>query len=158
MTLPTIALAADHGGYGLKAQIKQFLAESGYGVLDFGTDGPDSVDYPDYARAVAEALRDGSAALGILVCGSGIGMSMVANRSSWVRAAVVGDVTSARLARLHNDANVLALGGRIIGWEVARECVSAFLTTPFEGSDRHQRRIAKFSSLPTGTPEDKEPA
>ncbi|CAK0739768.1 putative sugar phosphate isomerase RC0402 [uncultured Gammaproteobacteria bacterium] len=152
MTLPTIALAADHGGYGLKAQIKQFLAEGGYGVLDFGTNGPDAVDYPDYAQAVAEAIRDHTATLGILVCGTGIGMSMVANRAPWVRAAVVTEVTSARLARLHNDANVLALGSRIIGWEVARECVTAFLTTPFEGSDRHQRRIAKFTSHPTGTP------
>lgn len=140
----TIAIASDHGGVELKATLAGELAELGYEVLDLGTDGPDSVDYPDFAEALTEALRDGRAQRGVLICGSGIGMSIAANRHREIRAALVHDNLSARLARQHNDANVLVMGGRFIGAEVAKDCLQAFLTTEFEGG-RHDRRVAKMS-------------
>lgn len=144
MTARTVALASDHAGYELKAHIAASLTSAGYSVLDFGTNGPESVDYPDYAAAVAAAVTDGRAERGVLVCGSGIGISIAANRHLGVRAALVHDVTTARLSRLHNDANVIALGARVIGPEVAKDCVDAFLNTGFEGGERHSRRIAKM--------------
>ncbi|WP_298364576.1 ribose 5-phosphate isomerase B [Azospirillum sp.] len=144
MTARTVALASDHAGYELKAHIAASLTKAGYSVLDFGTNGPESVDYPDYAAAVAAAVTDGRAERGVLVCGSGIGISIAANRHAGVRAALVHDVTTARLCRLHNDANVIALGARVIGPEVAKDCVDAFLNTAFEGGERHSRRIAKM--------------
>jgi ribose 5-phosphate isomerase B len=144
MTARTVALASDHAGYELKAHIAASLTNAGYSVLDFGTNGPESVDYPDYAAAVAAAVTDGRAERGVLVCGSGIGISIAANRHPGVRAALVHDVTTARLSRQHNDANVIALGARVIGPEVAKECVDAFLNTAFEGGERHSRRIAKM--------------
>jgi ribose 5-phosphate isomerase B len=144
MTARTVALASDHAGYELKAHIAASLATAGYSVLDFGTNGPESVDYPDYAAAVAAAVTDGRAERGVLVCGSGIGISIAANRHAGVRAALVHDVTTARLSRQHNDANVIALGARVIGPEVAKDCVDAFLNTAFEGGERHSRRIAKM--------------
>ncbi|MBU6235061.1 MAG: ribose 5-phosphate isomerase B, partial [Alphaproteobacteria bacterium] len=113
--------------------------------LDLGTDTPDSVDYPDYAGKLAAALADGRADTGVLVCGSGIGISIAANRHAHVRCALVHDVTSARLCRLHNDANVIAFGGRLIGIEVAKEALQVFLSTTFEGG-RHQRRVDKLGS------------
>ncbi len=140
-----IALAADHGGVELKDALMQDLAEQGYDVLDLGTNGSESVDYPDYAQAMAAALADGKAGRGVLVCGSGIGISMAVNRYGHVRAALCHDGLTARLARAHNDANVLVLGGRIIGIETARDCLDQFLTTDFEGG-RHSRRVNKFSS------------
>lgn len=138
-----VALASDHAGYALKREIAEHLAARGLEVLDLGTDGPESVDYPDFGVAVARALADGRAARGILVCGTGIGISIAANRHAGVRAAVCQDSTTARLARRHNDANVLALGARIVGSEVARDCVDAFLDTPFDGG-RHARRVEKL--------------
>ncbi len=144
MPAVTIAIAADHAGYALKAMLSGELERLGYGVLDLGTHGGDSVDYPDFAAAVARAIETGQAGRGVLVCGTGIGMGMAANRHRAVRAAVCHDVSSARLARLHNDANVLALGARLIGEQVAKDCLAAFLGTAFEGG-RHARRVAKMS-------------
>ncbi|MBI2236058.1 MAG: ribose 5-phosphate isomerase B [Magnetospirillum sp.] len=145
MSSQIIALAADHGGVEMKALIRQELEGRGYEVLDLGTDGPTSVDYPDFADALAAALKDGRASRGILMCGTGIGISIAANRHRHIRAALVHSVTEARLCREHNDANVLVLGGRTLGPEVARDCVKVFLDTPFEGGGRHERRIAKLA-------------
>lgn len=140
----TIAIASDHGGVELKTTLVGELAELGYEVLDLGTDGPESVDYPDFAEALTEAIRGGRAARGVLICGSGIGMSIAANRHREIRAALVHDNLSARLARQHNNANVVVMGGRFIGAEVAKDCLRAFLATEFEGG-RHDRRVAKMS-------------
>jgi ribose 5-phosphate isomerase B len=140
----TIAFAADHGGYELKAALVPIARELGYEVLDLGTMSRDSVDYPDFADALAAALKDGRAQKGVLVCGTGLGISIAANRHRHIRATPCHDHVSARLARAHNDANVLALGGRIVGLEVARDCLEVFLKTPYEGG-RHQRRLDKFS-------------
>jgi ribose 5-phosphate isomerase B len=144
MTQETVAVAADHAGFPLKETLKADLAARGFEVLDLGTDGPASVDYPDFADRLAEALRRGPAKRGVVVCGTGIGISIAANRHRHLRAALCHDSTGARLARQHNDANVLALGARLIGEEVARECLKVFLETPFEGG-RHARRVAKLS-------------
>ncbi len=144
MPLNTIAIASDHGGYELKTVLKEDLIERGITVVDLGTDGPSSVDYPDYAAAVAKVLREGRAEAGILVCGTGIGISIAANRFPEIRAALVHDAFTARMARQHNDANVLCLGGRTIGIEVAKDCLGVFLDTEFEGG-RHARRVAKLS-------------
>lgn len=140
----TVAIGADHAGVVLKSTLAKELEAQGFRVIDLGTSGPESVDYPDYARAVAEAVAGARAQWGVLICGSGIGMSMAANRNPAVRAAVVHDALSARLARQHNDANVLALGARLIGEETAKDCLNAFLDTPFEGGERHSRRVAKL--------------
>lgn len=140
----TIALAADHAGYILKDQVKVFLMENGYEVLDLGTNGPDSVDYPDFGHSAADAVAEGKAEKGIIVCGTGIGISIAANRNPAIRAAVCHDITTTKLTRQHNDANVLALGARIIGDVVALDCVKAFLETEFEGG-RHARRVGKMS-------------
>lgn len=142
--MTTIAIASDHAGYEMKAQIASWLAGAGYEVLDLGCNGPESVDYPDFATALASAINGKRAARGVLICGSGIGISIAANRHPGIRAALVHDVTTARLARQHNDANVVALGARIIGAEIAKDCVDAFLATDFEGGERHSRRIAKM--------------
>lgn len=139
-----VAVAADHGGYDLKTALLPALRALGLDVLDLGTHSAESVDYPDFADAVARALAEGTAQRGLLVCGTGIGISMAANRHRHVRCALAHDVTTAKLARLHNDANVLALGGRVMGAEVAKDCLTAFFTTAFEGG-RHARRIALFS-------------
>lgn len=138
-----IAIASDHAGYQLKTVLAQELAEMGYEVLDLGTDGPDSVDYPDFGAALARAVQDGRAERGVVVCGTGIGIAMAANRHAGVRAAVCHDETSSRLAREHNDANVLALGARLMGVEVAKDCLRTFLTTEFAGG-RHAPRVAKL--------------
>jgi ribose 5-phosphate isomerase B len=143
-----IALGADHGGVDLKNRLAAVLIEGGHQVLDFGTDGHASVDYPDFAKAVCEAITGTQADLGILVCGTGIGMSIAANRYPGIRAGLVHDVTTARLTRAHNDANVLALGARIIGEEVALDILGAFLSTPYEGG-RHDRRLAKLTPMKT---------
>lgn len=141
----TVALASDHGGFALKEELKSELANLGMDCIDLGTDSETSVDYPDFGRAVADALVEGRAERGVIICGTGIGISIAANRIGGIRAAVCHDATTARLAREHNDANVLALGGRIIGREVAIDCLRAFLSTPFDGGERHVRRIAKLS-------------
>jgi ribose 5-phosphate isomerase B len=144
MVTERIAVAADHAGADLKAALSEVLRERGYEVLDLGTNGPESVDYPDFAAKLAAALAEGQASRGVLVCGTGIGISIAANRYPHIRAALCHGVTDARLARQHNDANVLALGARTTGVEIARECLEAFLDTAFEGG-RHQRRIDKMS-------------
>ncbi len=141
----TIALAGDHGGAELKAQLITHLQSLGRDVLDLGCDGTQSVDYPDYADLLAAALADGRAAQGVLVCGSGIGISIAANRHAHIRAALVHDAYGARMCRQHNDANVLVLGGRVIGPEIAKDCLDIFLATEFEGG-RHARRVAKLSA------------
>ena len=143
MTDNAIVIGSDHAGYSLKQVLVAHLEEKGWTVVDVGTNGPDSVDYPDFGAAVAHGLKDGKAPLGIVVCGTGIGISIAANRHNWVRAGLCHDTTSARLCRLHNDANVLALGARLIGEEVAKDCVDVFLATDFEGG-RHQRRVDKL--------------
>ena len=143
MTQQIIALASDHAGYALKAELKEELERQGHEVLDLGTHGPESVDYPDFGHAMGQALEAGRAQRGVLICGSGIGISIAANRHPGVRAALCHDETSARLARAHNDANVLALGARLIGPEVAKNCLEVFLKTDFEGG-RHAARVAKL--------------
>ena len=123
---------------------QKHLIDDGFQVLDLGTDGPDSVDYPDFAATMASTLADGAAKRGILMCGSGIGMSIAANRFTGVRAALVHDVETARLARQHNDANVLVLGGRLLDEAGALSCLEIFLSTTFDGG-RHQRRLEKIA-------------
>ena len=151
MTDAAIAIACDHAGLDLKADLSAMLRERGFDVIDLGTHGTASVDYPDFADALADALADGRASRGILVCGSGIGISIAANRHRHVRAALCHDATSARLAREHNDANVLVLGARTTGTEVARDCLSTFLSTAFATGGRHARRVAKLGGTPPAT-------
>jgi len=139
-----IAVACDHGGYEMKTMLMRDLEDKGYTVLDLGTDSEESVDYPEFGYAMAEAIRDGKAEAGLLLCGSGIGVGMAANRYPEIRAAVVHDALGARLSRQHNNANVLCMGGRLIGPEVARDCLDIFLSTQFEGG-RHARRVEKLS-------------
>jgi ribose 5-phosphate isomerase B len=139
-----IAVASDHAGFDLKEILKRDLQDAGLEVLDLGTNSSQSVDYPDFGTAMADAVASGKAERGVLVCGTGIGISMAANRNPKVRAALVHDVTSARLSRLHNDANVVAFGQRLIGTETAREALKVFLGTEFEGG-RHANRVAKLS-------------
>lgn len=140
----TVALASDHAGFALKEELKSEILQMGLECLDLGTDNLESVDYPDFGRAVADALVEGRAERGVIVCGTGIGISIAANRVAGVRAAVCHDATTARLAREHNDANVLALGARIVGGEVAKDCLHAFLSSPFDGGERHLRRVVKL--------------
>lgn len=139
-----VAIAADHAAFELKRLLAAELAALGYGVLDLGTDGADSVDYPDIAAKLVRAIRAGEAKRGVLLCGSGIGMSIAANRHPIIRAALCHDGLTARLARQHNDANVLVLGGRLVGPELAKDCLKIFFSTDFEGG-RHARRVAKLS-------------
>lgn len=143
----TIAFASDHGALELKALLKAHAQAKGFAVLELGTTTTDSVDYPDFADAMAAALKDGRATRGILLCGSGIGISIAANRHPHVRAALVHDAYGARMSRQHNDANVLVLGGRTTGPEVAKDCVDIFLSTAFEGG-RHAGRVEKMSRAP----------
>ncbi|WP_395708570.1 ribose 5-phosphate isomerase B [Reyranella sp.] len=144
MTESAIAVASDHAGFDLKEILKRDLQSAGHEVLDLGTGSTESVDYPDFGKAMADAIASGKAGRGVLVCGTGIGISIAANRNPGVRAAVVHDTTSARLAREHNDANVVAFGQRVIGVEVAREALQVFLKTDWEGG-RHARRVEKLS-------------
>jgi ribose 5-phosphate isomerase B len=143
MPTETIALAADHGGFELKRALKQVLSAKGFAVVDCGTENGESVDYPDYADKLVRAITGGSASRGVLLCGSGIGMSIAANRHAGIRAALVHDVETARLAREHNDANVLVMGGRLMSEDLAIRCLETFLTTPFAGG-RHARRVEKL--------------
>ena len=144
MSKDLIALASDHAGYDLKQSLKDELIALGWSVLDLGTNGAESVDYPDFGYAMARALREGKAQRGVLICGSGVGISIAANRHAEVRAALVHDALGARMARQHNDANVVCFGGRMIGADVARDCLRVFLETTFEGG-RHARRVEKLS-------------
>jgi ribose 5-phosphate isomerase B len=144
MSGKTVAIGSDHAGYEMKQMLVEELRVLGRDVLDLGCEGPESVDYPDYGKAVAAAVAEGRAEFGVVVCGTGIGISIAANRNLNVRAAVCHDETSARLAREHNDANVLALGARLIGSEVAKACLRVFIATEFAGG-RHSARVAKLS-------------
>lgn len=137
-----IAIACDHAGLPLKTALME--AMPGVEWLDLGTNSPDSVDYPDYGNKLALAIKDGKALRGVLICGSGIGISIAANRHAHIRCALVNEVTSAKLSRQHNDANVIALGARLVGIEIAKDCVQMFLDTPFEGG-RHQKRVDKLA-------------
>lgn len=139
-----IAIASDHAAFDLKAALVQWLRDEGHEVLDLGPENATSVDYPDYGYKLAEAIAHGEASRGIALCGSGIGISIAVNRHPAARCALVSEVLSARLAREHNDANVIAIGARLIGIEQARACIAAFLSTPFAG-DRHQRRVEKLT-------------
>ncbi len=143
MTNKTIVIACDHGGYELKNILSKRLADRGFEILDLGTNNTDSVDYPEFGFALASAIRDGKADRGVLCCGSGIGISMAANRYPEVRAALVHDALTARLSRQHNDANVICFGGRTTGPDVALDCLDIFLGTEFEGG-RHARRVGKL--------------
>lgn len=140
-----IALAADHAGFALKDQLRDWLAEAGHQVVDLGTSGPESVDYPRFGSLLAETVAAGKATRGIAVCGSGIGISIAVNRNPACRCALVNEPLSAALAREHNDANVLALGARLTGIDLAKACVSAFLTTDFAGG-HHQGRVDLLSA------------
>lgn len=141
-----IALAADHAGFHLKDSLKRMLEEMGVTYEDFGTTSAESVDYPDYAQAVAGAVASGKFGRGILVCGTGVGMAIAANKVAGVRAAPVVDIDTAKLAREHNDLNVLTLGARVTPEARAREIVKVFLTTPFEGG-RHATRVGKIHQI-----------
>ena len=141
--MSTVALASDHAGYALKALLADELRAGGHDVLDLGPHDEASVDYPDFGRALGEAIAAGRAEKGIAVCGSGIGISIAVNRIPGARCALVTSGLMARLARQHNDANCIALGSRIIGVETARDCAAQFLNTPFEGG-RHAGRVAKL--------------
>ncbi|MBS4029279.1 MAG: ribose 5-phosphate isomerase B [Ignavibacteriales bacterium] len=141
-----IALASDHAGFEYKEKVKQLLSSLNIPFEDFGTNSTDSVDYPDYSHKASQAVSNGYCERGILVCGAGIGMSIVANKHKGVRAAVCESVESAKLARQHNDANVLCFGARITEWNVTEQIVKVFLETEFEGG-RHSRRVEKIHLL-----------
>ena len=136
-----IAIASDHGGYGLKEHIKAYLAAKGITCEDFGTDSAESCDYPVFGHAVAEAVASGKCEQGIVICTTGIGISISANKVPGIRCALCGDPLSAKLTRLHNDANMLALGAGIVGGNLVLEIVETFLNTPFSGEERHRRRV-----------------
>ena len=142
-----IALASDHAAVALKAQLADWLRGEGHAVLDLGPDDEQSVDYPDFGAKLARAITDGEAERGVALCGSGIGIAIAVNRFPACRCALVSDGLSARLARSHNDANVLALGARLIGIDTARDCVHQFLQTDFTGG-RHRARVDKLTRLP----------
>jgi RpiB/LacA/LacB family sugar-phosphate isomerase len=141
-----IALGADHAGFGLKEELKRFLQVMGHDVVDLGTNGTESVDYPDFAFAVAQAVRSGPAERGIIVCGSGVGTSIAANKLRGIRAAVCHDTYSAHQGVEHDDMNVMCLGARVIGTAVAYELVVAFINARFTEEDRHKRRLAKIAA------------
>lgn len=138
-----VAIGSDHAGLDLKQEIIALLRELGHDYVDYGTETPQSVDYPDFGEKVADAVSAGALERGILICGTGIGMSIVANKFPRIRASLCNDLFSARMSRLHNDANILVLGGRIIGKDLAHEIVRTWMTTPFEGG-RHENRLKKI--------------
>ncbi len=140
-----IAIASDHAAVAMKAELVQWLGELGHDVNDLGPDGVASVDYPDYGYKLAAHIAAGAAERGIALCGSGVGISIAVNRNPAMRCARVDEPVSARLAREHNDANVIAMGARLIGLDMAKACIEAFLATPFAG-DRHARRVEKLSN------------
>ena len=145
-----IAIGADHGGFPLNEKIIAELRHAGHDLIDFGThDGPIPDDYPDYAKQVGEAVQNDAAEIGILVCGSGVGAAVAANKLRGIRAALCGDTYSAHQSREHDDCNVLCLGARVIGVELALEIVRAFVAARFTGEERHRRRLAKIQNLET---------
>lgn len=141
-----IAIGADHGGFELKEHIVKYLTDKGLNVKDFGTYSEASVDYPDCAAPVCKAVQDGTAECGILICGTGIGISMAANKYKGIRAALCGDVYSAKMTKQHNNSNIICMGGRVIGRELAFMIVDAWLEAEFEGG-RHQKRIDKIHAV-----------
>ncbi len=141
-----IVLAADHGGYLLKEEVKKHLDEKNIEYIDCGTFSTESVDYPDMAKAACEKIKSGEREKGLLFCGTGVGISIAANKIKGIRACCCSDTFSAKYTRMHNDANVLAMGGRVVGPGLACEMVDVFLDTPFEGG-RHQRRVDKITAL-----------
>ncbi|MCK9409437.1 MAG: ribose 5-phosphate isomerase B [Bacteriovoracaceae bacterium] len=141
-----IAIASDHAGFHYKERVKTFLKQLNVQYKDFGTNSPESVDYPDFAHAASDAVSSGECDLGILVCGSGIGVSIVANKHKGIRAAACESVTAAELSRRHNNANILCFGERLVGWGVAEDMIRVFLNTNFEAG-RHTRRVEKIHSL-----------
>lgn len=140
-----IAIASDHAAFSLKQELREWLIELGHEVADLGPDRPDSVDYPDFGYRLASVVADGTAERGVALCGSGIGISIAVNRHPDVRCALVSEPLSASLAREHNDANVIALGARLTGADMAKACIAAFLDTRFAGG-RHQRRVDKLAA------------
>ena len=146
-----IAIGSDHAGFHLKTALRDLLRNEGYSVEDCGADSTESSDYPDYAEKVCRAVTGGGAELGVLCCGTGVGVSIAANKVKGIRAAAVSEPVSARLARSHNNANVVCVGERIVGVEVAAEVVKTFLETPFSQGERHQRRIDKITKLEVDT-------
>lgn len=138
------AIGSDHGGFALKQQLMEHLKKEGYELVDFGCYTEQSCDYPDIAHALAKAVAAGECEKGILICGTGIGMCMAANKEPGIRAALCGDVYSAKLTREHNDANILTMGARVVGPGLAELIVDTFLSTPFSNEERHIRRIAKI--------------
>ena len=142
-----IAIASDHAAVGMKAALADWLRGEGHEVDDLGTDGEGSVDYPDFGYALAAHVASRKAERGVALCGTGIGISIAVNRNTQVRCALVSEPLSAALSREHNDANVIAMGARVIGIEMAKACLTAFLATPF-GGERHARRVAKLGQLP----------
>ena len=141
-----VALGSDHGGFELKQEIIKYLEEKQIAYKDYGCHSTESTDYPIYAKKVAHGILDGECDLGILVCGTGIGISITANKIKGIRAAVCTDCVTAEATRLHNDANILALGGRVVGPGLAVKIVDTFLNTPFSGDERHIRRIAQIET------------
>lgn len=141
-----IAIGSDHAGFDLKTDIIALLKEMGFECIDFGTNGPQSVDYPDFGEKVSIAVSKGEIDRGILICGTGIGMSIVANKFPNIRASLCNDLFTAKMSRLHNDANILVIGGRIVGKDLAREIVRVWLTTEFEGG-RHLMRLEKIKRI-----------
>ena len=146
MEKPVVALGADHGGYALKEAVRRHLEAEGYLCRDFGAHSEDSVDYPDMAVAPCEAVLRGECGKALLFCGTGVGISMAANKIRGIRACCCSDAFSARYTRLHNDANALCMGGRVVGPGLACELADIFLSTPFEGG-RHAKRVAKLMAL-----------
>ena len=142
-----ISIACDHGAYMLKNKVAQHLKDQGHEVVDFGTNGPESCDYPDFAAKAARAVADGTCEKGIVLCTTGIGVSITANKVKGIRCALLSDVLSAKLTRLHNDTNMMALGAGIVGENLALEIVDTWVATPFSGETRHQRRIDKVMAL-----------
>ena len=142
-----ISMACDHGALTLKAVVKEHLQKKGYEVADFGTDSADSCDYPDYAAAAARAVASGECEKGIVLCTTGIGVSISANKIPGIRCALLSDPWSARMTRLHNDTNMMAMGAGVVGQNLALEIVDTWLETEFSGEERHQRRIDKLMAL-----------
>lgn len=151
MAEKTVAVGSDHAGYGLKEVLKNELGLMGFEVVDFGTDSEESCDYPDFARVVAEAVSSGKASTGVLVCGTGVGMGMVANKIPGIRAAVCNDVFCAEMSRAHNDANIMTIGARVVDEAAARRILRKFMETGFEGGTgagkRHVERLRKLSEI-----------
>ncbi len=141
-----IAIGSDHAGFKMKEDVKKWLLDEGYQVKDFGTDSEDSVDYPDFAEKTAKNVAEGDSDLGILICGTGIGMAISANKVKGIRAARCHDSYSARMARAHNNSNILTFGSRVIGIELAKDIVKTYLTTEYSGG-RHQRRVGKIDNI-----------